>query len=89
MLINIIVSEKPDIVRVLDGSGNQLVNDTTLAPKKERAELELICEAIGGKPVPKVLWLNGTSEMTRGESHYATQSSMYTFVCYSCLQIYC
>ncbi|XP_018570714.1 titin, partial [Anoplophora glabripennis] len=55
---------KPDTIRVIDGNGNVLSNDTTLSPRKVKAEMELTCEAVGGKPVPNVSWFNGTTHMT-------------------------
>lgn len=43
-----------------------LSNSTVLGPKGEGDEVDLICEASGGKPIPKVKWYNGTTEIQRG-----------------------
>ncbi|XP_049818622.1 hemicentin-1 isoform X3 [Aethina tumida] len=55
----------PKSVRVLGNDGISIKNHTVLEPKDEGTEVDLICEAIGGKPIPKVTWYNGTTEITR------------------------
>lgn len=41
----------------------ELADGSVLGPFNEFTEVELVCEAIGGKPVPSVTWYNGTRKM--------------------------
>lgn len=68
-LINVsIVSEIPENVKIhKSGDHTPLANFTVIGPMEEDDEIDLICEATGGKPTPKVRWYNGTTEVKRGE----------------------
>ncbi|CAG0915650.1 unnamed protein product [Notodromas monacha] len=57
------VTTKPQPpILLLDGVGI-LKNGSKVGPFKEGTEISLRCESRGGKPVPKVSWLNGTSQI--------------------------
>lgn len=43
-------------------------NGSILGPKEEGEEVDLICEAGSGKPIPRVSWYNGSTLITRGKS---------------------
>lgn len=58
-----IVTVKPESVRIVGNDGVPMGNATMLGPLDEGTHVELICEANGGRPVPKVSWYNGTKEM--------------------------
>lgn len=60
-------SEVPESVKVYGRDHIPLSNSTVLGPKGEGDEVDLICEASGGKPIPKVKWYNGTTEIQRGK----------------------
>ncbi|CAH0547570.1 unnamed protein product [Brassicogethes aeneus] len=59
------VTVRPKSVRILGNDGVSIKNSSVIGPKDEGTEIDLICEAIGGKPTPKVKWYNGTKEITR------------------------
>lgn len=61
------VAVVPESVRILDNQGISLGNASVLGPKEEGTEVDIICEALGGKPIPKVTWYNGTTEIKRGK----------------------
>ncbi|KAK9891370.1 hypothetical protein WA026_014612 [Henosepilachna vigintioctopunctata] len=46
-----------------DDQGNSLFNSSILGPKDEGTDVEIICEASGGKPVPMVRWYNKTTQL--------------------------
>ncbi|KAL3285415.1 hypothetical protein HHI36_019517, partial [Cryptolaemus montrouzieri] len=54
---------KPTSVTIKDNQGTPLVNSSILGPKDEGTDVEIICEAEGGKPVPMVRWYNRTTEL--------------------------
>ncbi|XP_044766559.1 uncharacterized protein LOC123322654 isoform X3 [Coccinella septempunctata] len=54
---------KPTSVTIRDNHGTQLVNTSMLGPKDEGTDVEIICEAGGGKPVPMVRWYNQSTEL--------------------------
>lgn len=58
---------KPTSVIIRDSQGTHLVNTSMLGPKDEGTDVDIICEAGGGKPVPMVRWYNQTTEMKWGE----------------------
>ncbi|KAK4872366.1 hypothetical protein RN001_014395, partial [Aquatica leii] len=59
---------QPDPPRILSTLGTPPLQgniaNTTFGPNEEGTEIELVCEAIGGKPKPQVKWYNGSREMT-------------------------
>lgn len=47
---------KPTSVRVADGSGNAILNGSTIGPLKEGTDIKLECVVTGGRPTPSVVW---------------------------------
>lgn len=54
---------KPDSVVISKEDDTELKNGTILGPLTEGDEVLLTCKAVGGKPVPRVEWWNGTSPL--------------------------
>lgn len=75
----LIVPVAPKSVRVLGNDGISIKNHTVLEPKDEGTEVDLICEAIGGKPIPKVTWYNGTTEITRGKFYFIPLCTIFFY----------
>nr|XP_023013061.1 cell adhesion molecule 3-like [Leptinotarsa decemlineata] len=60
--------KKPENVKIFrSGDHTPLPNSTVIGPMEEEDEFDLICEASGGKPIPKVRWYNGTNEIQRAK----------------------
>ncbi|GJQ78949.1 putative immunoglobulin like protein [Trypoxylus dichotomus] len=51
---------KPDAVRILTANGEPVANTSSLGPYNEGTNVELTCEAHGGRPIPKVTWYNNS-----------------------------
>lgn len=69
--INLTALIKPEYVRITKDDSTELQNASTIGPFTEGEELTLTCESGGGKPIPSVVWWNGTNKMT-GE--YSTEN---------------
>lgn len=69
--INLTALIKPEYVRITKDDSTELQNASTIGPFTEGEELTLACESGGGKPIPSVIWWNGTHKMT-GE--YSTEN---------------
>jgi hypothetical protein len=59
-----LISVKPEYVRITKDESSELQNASTIGPFTEGEELTLTCESGGGKPIPSVIWWNGTHKMT-------------------------
>jgi hypothetical protein len=59
-----LISVKPEYVRITKDDSTELQNASTIGPFTEGEELTLTCESGGGKPIPNVVWWNGTHKMT-------------------------
>lgn len=59
-----LISVKPEYVKITKDDGTELQNASTIGPFIEGEELTLTCESGGGKPIPSVVWWNGTHKMT-------------------------
>jgi hypothetical protein len=59
-----LISVKPEYVRITKDESSELQNASTIGPFTEGEELTLTCESGGGKPIPSVIWWNGTYKMT-------------------------
>jgi hypothetical protein len=59
-----LISVKPEYVRITKDGSTELQNASTIGPFTEGEELTLTCESGGGKPIPSVIWWNGTHKMT-------------------------
>ncbi|CAH1286565.1 unnamed protein product, partial [Diabrotica balteata] len=58
----------PDNIKIHKrGDPAPLPNATVIGPMEEGDELDLICEATGGKPTPMVRWFNGSTEISRAK----------------------
>jgi len=69
--INLTALIKPEYVKITKDDSTELQNASTIGPFTEGDEITLTCESGGGKPIPNVVWWNGTNRMT-GE--YSTES---------------
>lgn len=50
-------------MRITKDDSTELQNASTIGPFTEGEDLTLTCESGGGKPVPSVIWWNGTHTM--------------------------
>ncbi|XP_057661910.1 titin isoform X1 [Diorhabda carinulata] len=58
----------PDVIKIHRGGDHTpLPNATVIGPLEEEDEIDLICEATGGKPTPIVSWYNGTTYLKRAK----------------------
>lgn len=46
----------PETVKVVDDKGRSISNGSKLQPAPEGTQVSLTCQAIGGKPIPRVSW---------------------------------
>lgn len=60
----IFVTVVPNAVRVLDEKGRSISNGTRLDPSDEGTEITLRCEALNGRPTPKVSWYKEGEKLT-------------------------
>jgi hypothetical protein len=63
-IVLFLISVKPEYVRIRKDEVTELQNASTIGPFVEGEELTLTCESGGGKPIPSVVWWNGTHKMT-------------------------
>jgi CD80-like C2-set immunoglobulin domain. len=59
-----LISVKPEYVKITKDDSTELQNASTIGPFTEGDEIALTCESGGGKPIPNVVWWNGTNRMT-------------------------
>lgn len=59
-----LISVKPEYVKITKDDSTELQNASTIGPFTEGDEITLTCESGGGKPIPNVVWWNGTNRMT-------------------------
>lgn len=55
-------------MRIIGIDGVSMNNGSILGPKEEGEEVDLVCEAGSGKPIPRVNWYNGSTLISRGKS---------------------
>ncbi|XP_025836986.1 hemicentin-2 isoform X4 [Agrilus planipennis] len=60
----------PAFVRLIGSNGRSLGNESILGPINEGTNIEITCEANGGRPVPKVIWYNGSKEIEASYSSH-------------------
>ncbi|CAG9768080.1 unnamed protein product [Ceutorhynchus assimilis] len=48
-----------------------MTNGSILGPKEEGDEVDLVCEAGSGKPIPRVSWYNGSTLISRAKNEPA------------------
>jgi hypothetical protein len=58
-----LISVKPEYVKITKDDSTELQNASTIGPFTEGEEITLTCESGGGKPIPNVVWWNGTNRM--------------------------
>ncbi|XP_030767914.1 hemicentin-1 isoform X2 [Sitophilus oryzae] len=70
-IVNLTTLVKPEVVRIIGDSngvtGVTIESGSTLGPKEEGSEVDLVCEAGSGKPIPRVSWYNGTTLISRAQ----------------------
>lgn len=62
-IIKLVTLVRPESVRILGVDGVAKGNASMLGPLDEGTHVELICEAIHGRPTPQVKWFNGTKPL--------------------------
>ncbi|XP_076265082.1 neuromusculin isoform X4 [Rhynchophorus ferrugineus] len=66
-IVNLTTLVKPEVVRIIGMDGAPMENGSILGPKEEGEEVDLVCEAGSGKPIPRVSWYNGTTLISRAQ----------------------
>jgi len=64
LILLFLISVKPEYVKITKDDSTELQNASTIGPFTEGDEITLTCESGGGKPIPNVVWWNGTNRMT-------------------------
>ncbi|CAG9768077.1 unnamed protein product [Ceutorhynchus assimilis] len=66
-IVNLTTLVKPEVVRIIGLDGVKMTNGSILGPKEEGDEVDLVCEAGSGKPIPRVSWYNGSTLISRAQ----------------------
>ncbi|KAL1502352.1 hypothetical protein ABEB36_007505 [Hypothenemus hampei] len=66
-IVNLTTLVRPEVVRIIGVGGVTMNNGSILGPKEEGEEVDLVCEAGSGKPIPRVSWYNGSTLISRAQ----------------------
>jgi hypothetical protein len=77
-----VISVKPEYMRITKDDSTELQNASTIGPFTEGEELTLTCESGGGKPIPSVVWWNGTHKMTGMFSSLSFETVFCSGLCF-------
>ncbi|XP_060519272.1 titin isoform X2 [Cylas formicarius] len=66
-IVNLTTLIKPEVVRIIGVDGASMANASILGPKNLGDEVDLVCEAGIGKPIPRISWYNGSTLINRAQ----------------------